>query len=309
MWIRRRYCSPRMSARLSSPEGFAELNALVSPENPSLGALEFGRQGGFVHGSHRYRVMRVKVLGGEEYTLRVLPAQVPTPSAVLLPEQLVKRFVELEDGLVVFAGATGHGKTTSIAALVGECARKSASRIISIEDPVEYIHPDLPNGSTFSLRGVGEHCKGFTEALEEALRMSPNVIVFGEIRTPEAAEIAIHAALSGHKVICTVHGGSVDMALQRIGDMCADLGNNGTGAFAQAFRIAVAQQLVPAPSGMLVPLHEILTYDKSVETKIRNGKYFTLRQDMEGGSTTGMQTFDQSRALHVAHRRLPARLT
>jgi hypothetical protein len=152
MWIRRRYCSPRMSARLSSPEGFAELNALVSPENPSLGALEFGRQGGFVHGSHRYRVMRVKVLGGEEYTLRVLPAQVPTPSAVLLPEQLVKRFVELEDGLVVFAGATGHGKTTSIAALVGECARKSASRIISIEDPVEYIHPDLPNGSTFSRR-------------------------------------------------------------------------------------------------------------------------------------------------------------
>ena len=320
---RRRYITPELSRDLIDPElgGWGKLCRLFHPEEPEMGPNEFGRQGGIQLGSFRYRISRVKDVRGEEFTLRILPAMVPTPQGVLLPDDLVRRFIELKDGLVVFAGGTGHGKSTSIAALLSENARKHAIRTVCIEDPVEYVHADPSNGSTFTYRGVHDQCRDFASALEDALRMFPDIIMVGEVRTKEAAETAIHAALSGHKVVCTTHGGSVEQAMHRMGDLCAELGSSGTGALAQATRIVVAQQLLPAPSGMLVPLHEIMTsgaaakeigsgrygseMSKSIETKIRAGAYFALSQEIEMGSRSGMQTYRMSYDWHVSQRRLP----
>ncbi len=293
--VRGVYCIPRIHSDLLSHAGWLELCRLIHPECPPLREGEFVREGGCRIGSHRLRVSRVRELGGEEFSLRVLPTRVPTPTSILLPRDLVRRVVDLPDGLVVFAGGTGHGKSTSIAALVGENSRKSAVRVITIEDPIEYLHEDLPNGSTFTFRELGAHAKTFASALRDAMRMRPDIIVVGEIRDAEAAEMALEASLTGHKVITTIHGGNVEQAMQRLADFASDFGSSGVGALAQAFQVCVAQKLVSSGSATpLVPIHEILTRNPSVVSKIRGDKIFSLGQDMESGEPDGMQTFAQS---------------
>jgi twitching motility protein PilT len=133
------------------------------------------------------------------------------------------------------------------------------------------------------------------------MREDPDIIVVGEIRDTKTAEVALNASLTGHKVVSTIHGGNVEEAMQRLGDLAADLGTSGVGTLAQAFKICVAQQLVvPGERGKVVPLHEILVRNESVIAKIRSSRCFTLKQDMESGSKEGMQTFAQSYADRLA---------
>lgn len=292
--IRGVYSVPRLHGNLLGDAGWQELCRLIHPESPPLREGEFVREGGCRLGNVRLRVSRVRTLGGEEFSLRTLPLRVPTPAAVLLPAALVRRVVEIGDGLVVLAGGTGQGKSTSIAALINENARLHPIRVVAIEDPVEYLHEDGANGSSFTYREVGNHTASFAAALRDAMRMRPDVIVVGEIRDPASAEMALEAALTGHKVITTIHGGNVEQAMQRLADFAGDFGPSGVGALAQAFQACIAQRLVPGHSRTLVPIHEILLRNSSVVAKIRGEKLFSLAQEMEAGESEGMQTFAQS---------------
>ena len=302
------YCQPVLRPELLTDHGWAALCQILDPGAPDLATEEHGRECGREVGSQRFRVARVRYMHGQEFTLRILRSQVPTPEELLLPPQLVKRVLELPDGLIVFAGRTGHGKTTSIAALAGLCARSNPVpvRVITVEDPVEYLHHDEPNGSTFTQREIGSQAKGFAEALRQALRMDPDILVIGEIRDSITAEIALEASLTGHKVFTTSHGGNVIEAMQRLHDLTPKVGTLGVGALAQAFRACVAQRLLRVNAkSAIVPIHEILTSDDSVASKIRGYKFFSLRQDMEAGKEAGMQTFTQAAESRGAQGLLP----
>lgn len=294
--LRGNYIEPSLHESLTGAAGWASLCALIHAAAPEMGAGEFAREGGVEIGAFRYRVSRVRHLNGEEFTLRVLPSRVPTPREIHLPERLVDDFTALREGLVLFAGSTGNGKSTSIASLIGENARRKDVRIVTVEDPVEYLQDDRAGGSTFTYREVGAHTESFAMALREAMRMHPDIIVVGEIRDSAAARVALEAAMTGHKVVSTIHGGDVEQAMQRMGDLAADLGTSGVGALAQAFKICVAQRLVSSngPGSPLVAIHEVLTTNESVRSKIRASAFFKLKQDMEAGSKHGMQTFQQS---------------
>ena len=297
--IRGHYRIPILDAELASGGKWSELCALLNPAMPSMANNEYARDGGCSIGSIRFRFSHVRELYGEEFTLRPMPSRIPTPAEIQLPAALVKRFVEINDGLIAFAGSTGNGKSTSIASLISENARQKAIRVVTIEDPIEYLHEDMPNGSTFTYRAVGTHTGSFACAMRDAMRMHPDIIVLGELRDAREANVALEAALTGHKVITTLHGGSVEQGMQRLGDFSREIGESAIGGFAQAFRMCVAQRLVHNAAGTaLLPLHEILLGTQSVISKIRGGRFFTLRQEMETGSEDGMQTFERSPNYH-----------
>lgn len=282
-------------ALLNGDDAWEALAGLINPSSPLMGGHEFARDGGCTIDDYRFRYSRVSHMYGQEFTLRVLPSVIPTPAEVHLPLNLVKRFVDLPEGLIAFAGSTGNGKSTSIAALISENARRKPIRVVTIEDPVEYLHKDMPNGSTFTYRSVGIHAESFASGMRDALRMNPDILVIGEIRDSREAAVAIEASLTGRKVVTTLHGGNVEDGMQRLGDFAREIGVSGLGGLAKAFKMCVAQKLVPNNAGTaLLPLHEILISTQSVSTKIRDGKFFSLRQDIESGSEDGMQTFEQS---------------
>jgi len=295
------YLSPALNPKLLGSNGWRELCQVIHPDSPDLAIDENYRENGCSIGNHRLRVSRVRASFGEEFTLRVLPKIAPKPEDLLLPADLVERFVQLTSGLVLFAGATGNGKSTSIASLLLENAKRRQVRIITIEDPVEFEFQDLPNGSTFTSIAVGPHTCTFASALKRALRMHADIIMVGEIRDSSEAEVALEASLTGAKVVSTIHGTDVGSAMQRMGDLVAEIGSSGAGALAMALSLCVAQKLL-YPKNLpraVVPIHEILTRNDSVSFKIRGARYSHLKQDMEVGANEGMQLFEQSRLKRI----------
>ncbi len=296
------YLSPPLNEKLIGPRGWSELCQVIHPEAPDLAPGENYREDGCSIGYQRLRVSRVRATFGEEFTLRVLPRVAPKPEDLLLPPDLVDRFVQLKSGLVLFAGSTGNGKSTSIASLLVENAKRRPVRVVTIEDPVEFEFQDLPNGSSFTSISVGPHTATFASALKRALRMHADIIMVGEIRDSDEAEVALEASLTGVKVVSTIHGQDVGSAMQRMGDLVAEIGSSGAGALAMALSICVAQQLLyPANQRRaVVPIHEILTWNQSISSKIRGGRYGHLKQDIEVGTNEGMQLFEQSRLKRIA---------
>ncbi len=303
MFVQGRYRMVVLHESLRTTDSFRLLCEIINPLNPVLQPLEYSRDGCATVLHHRLRYCFAKHLLGEEITLRILPARIPLPREINLPPQMVDKFCRLTDGLVCFAGSTGDGKSTSIASLVRESARRVPSRVITIEDPVEYLQEEMTNGSTFTYRTVGLHCASFLSAMESALRQRPDIIVIGEIRDAKTAAVVFQAALSGCKVITTIHGCDVQTGMQRLGDFARDLGTSGLGALAQSFRMCIAQKLEKKISrDGVVPLHEILVANGSVLSKIRAGDFFKLNQDMEEGASEGMQPFKRSAFYHHVQR-------
>lgn len=290
------YCVPKTHDHIRTASSWSDLCTLVCSSTLPMGQTDFSRDGGCTIGNKRFRYSRVKTHSGEEFTLRPLPLKIPAPNSIHLPPSLVQAFCDLKDGLIAVSGTTGNGKSTTIASLVAENAKRQALRVVTIEDPVEYLHEEAGNGSIFTYRSVGVHTPSFASGVRDALRMNPDVIVLGEVRDSATAAVLVEAALSGHKVVTTIHGGSVEEGMQRLGDFAAEIGPSALSGLAQAFRICVAQRLVPSVgvSGGLVPLHEILVGTSSVCSKIRSGRFFTLRQEIETGRERGMQGFADS---------------
>ena len=197
-------------------------------------------------------------------------------------------------GLVVFVGATGAGKSTSLASMIGHRNRNSKGHIISVEDPIEYIHQH--QGCIVTQREVGIDTESFEVGLKNMLRQAPDVIMIGEVRTRETMEHAITFAETGHLCLCTLHANNANQALDRIlhffpadrhRQLWMDLSLN--------LRAMVAQQLIPTPDGKgRRACVEILINSPLVQDLIRKGHVHEIKALMGKSTELGMQTFDQA---------------
>ena len=230
--------------------------------------------------------------------IRRIESQIPTFKDLQLPPKL-REIAMLKRGLVVIVGATGSGKSSTLAAMVGHRNRHSTSHIISIEDPIEFVHEHQQ--SIVTQREVGIDTESYEVALKNTLRQAPDVILIGEIRTRETMEYAIAFAETGHLVLTTLHASNAYSALDRIinffpkdrrDQLLLDLSLN--------LRAVIAQDLIQQTDGKgRVPAVEILINTPLVQDMIRKGDIHKMRELMRRSGEEGMMTFDQS--LFILH--------
>lgn len=225
--------------------------------------------------------------------LRRIETNIPKIDDLGLPE-IIKELAMTKRGLIIFAGATGTGKSTSLASMIGHRNRNSKGHIISIEDPIEFIHQH--QGCIITQREVGIDTESFGVALKNTLRQAPDVILIGEVRTRETMEHAIAFAETGHLCLCTLHANNANQALDRIihffpadrhGQLWMDLSLN--------LRAIIAQQLIPTPDGNgRRACLEVLLNTPLASDMIRKGEVADLKELMKKSTEVGMQTFDQA---------------
>lgn len=225
--------------------------------------------------------------------LRRIETVIPRVEDLGLPD-IIKDLAMTKRGLVIFVGATGTGKSTSLAAMIGHRNRNSKGHIISVEDPIEFIHQH--EGCIVTQREVGIDTDSFETGLKNMLRQAPDVILIGEVRTRETMEHAIAFAETGHLCLCTLHANNANQALDRIlhffpadrhRQLWMDLSLNLKGM--------VAQQLIPTPDGKgRRACVEVLINTPLAQDLIRKGEVHQLKELMMKSGELGMQTFDQA---------------
>jgi len=288
----------RVMGKLTILESFRPVNredifSLVPPGKRDAisnfcGEIDFALQ----TDNHRFRVNVFFELAGVAAVMRHLPVNPPSIDDLGLPEVL-KRFTSLARGLVLVTGPTGSGKSTTLAAMVNEINKTRMCRIITIEDPIEYIHENKK--SFISHREVGQHTKSFAEALRGALREDPDVILVGEMRDTETIDLAIKAALTGHLVLSTVHTISAAKTVDRIiQSFPSEMQNQIRMDFADVIEGVISQTLLPRrdQKGLIVA-YEVMTATPAVRSLIREGKTYQLQSVIETSQQDGMNTLDQ----------------
>ncbi len=244
------------------------------------------------HGPCRVHAYRTQA--GTAIAVRILHREAPSLDDLGLPP-IVESFASYEHGLVVFAGQTGSGKTTSMAALVDAVNRRRACRIITIEDPVEFVH--LPKCAYVEQRQIGSDVTDYEAAVHGALRSDPDLVVIGEVRDCSAARAALQAAETGHLVMTTMHAGSADQAVERLTALFPpDVRAEVRAQLGATLRAVVHQRLLPARNrSSRVPNVEILIANDAVRQLIRTGATHQLRTVMETGRASGMVTAEMHR--------------
>jgi len=225
--------------------------------------------------------------------LRRIESKIPTLDELGLPA-VIKDLAMTKRGIIIFVGATGTGKSTSLAAMIGYRNQNSSGHIISIEDPIEYVHRH--EGCIVTQRELGIDTDSWDAALKNTLRQAPDVILIGEVRTRETMEYAINFAETGHLCLCTLHANNANQAIDRIlhffpedrrESLLMDLSLNLKGI--------VAQQLIPTPDGKARRVAmEIMLGTPLVQDYIRQGEVHKLKNVIKESTQLGMQTFDQS---------------
>jgi twitching motility protein PilT len=234
-------------------------------------------------------------LGG---VFRVIPSKIRSVEELGLPQTLLK-FCGLYKGLVLVTGATGSGKSTTLAAMVDYINRTEKQHILTVEDPVEFVHTD--KGCLINQREVGHHTQSFASALRAALREDPDVILVGEMRDLETIELAITAAETGHLVFGTLHTTSAAKTMDRIINVFPTNQQEQIRAMlAESLQGVVCQYLLKTANGKgRVAALEILTGTPAVSSLIREGKTYQIPSVLQTGKKMGMQTMDQALATLV----------
>jgi len=225
--------------------------------------------------------------------LRKIETKIPSLDDLRLPPTLAELAMS-KRGLVVIVGATGSGKSTTLAAMIGHRNQNSSGHIITIEDPIEFIHEHA--GCVITQREVGVDTQSFENALKNTLRQAPDVILIGEIRTRETMSHAIAFTETGHLCFATLHANNANQALDRIVNFFPDDRRNQLLLdLSLNLKAVVAQQLVPTPDrqGRRLAL-EILLNTPLVAQLIHKGEFHKLKEVMKKSTTLGMQTFDQA---------------
>lgn len=242
---------------------------------------------------NRLRVNVYRQQGVPAAALRLIPEKIPKFEDLGIPPA-VRDFAELQQGLVLFTGPTGSGKSTTMASLINEINCSRACHILTLEDPIEYIHKHQK--AVVNQREIGQDTRSFANALRAALRQDPDVILVGEMRDLETIATAVTAAETGHLVLATLHTSGAPAAVDRIIDAFpAHQQQQIRVQLADTLRGIVAQRLLPkkGQKGRVMAC-EILVGTSAVKNLIREGKLHQIPTTMETGSKFGMQTFEQS---------------
>jgi twitching motility protein PilU len=240
----------------------------------------------------RFRVNAFKQQGKVGMVLRMINTQIPNIDHLKVPNVL-KNVIMEKRGLIIVVGATGSGKSTTLAAMIGFRNHNQAGHIITIEDPIEFVHQHAR--SIVTQREVGVDTESWEAALKNTLRQAPDVILIGEIRDRETMEYAIAFAETGHLCLATLHANNANQALDRVinffpeekkHQLLMDLSLN--------LKSVVSQRLIPAKEGGRVPAVEILLTTPYIQELIVKGEVAQIKEAMKKGRELGMQTFDQA---------------
>ncbi len=243
-------------------------------------------------GCARFRVNAFRQRRGSALVLRRIPLAVPSLEELGAPA-VFERLSGLDEGLMLVCGATGSGKSTTLAALVDAINQKRPAHIITVEDPVEFVHAS--RRALVSQREVGADSTDFASALRAALREDPDVILVGELRDLESMRLALAAAETGHLVLATLHSRDVASALDRLVGVFPsgerDLVRN---SLAASLAAVVCQRLLPRIGGGRIAVHEVGVATPALRNLIRESRLNQLESAMQTGQAWGMQTFAQS---------------
>ena len=240
----------------------------------------------------RFRVNVFRQRGDTAMVIRYIKGQIPAISALHLPE-LLKKIVLEPRGLVLVVGSTGSGKSTTLASMIDHRNASTSGHILTIEDPIEYLHSHQK--SVVDQREVGLDTLNYENALKNALREAPDVILIGEIRDASTMQHAIAYAETGHLCLSTLHANNANQALDRIINFFPDTAHRQLyNDLSLNLRAVISQRLVKAADGSRVPAVEILLLTSYTSELIQKGKIHDLKDAMEQGNERGMKTFDQA---------------
>jgi twitching motility protein PilT len=255
-----------------------------------------------VEGLGRFRINLHRERGRAAVTVRALPSRIPTLADLHLPAG-VAALAKVQRGLVIIGGATGSGKTTTLAALVNEINQHAARHIVTIEDPIEYEHTH--DRSVVEQVEIGIDAPDFPTALRAALRQAPDVIVVGEMRDPETARIALSAAETGHLVFTTLHTTDAASTVSRIADSFPQERQHSIRAeMAMALSAMLTQMLIPRRNGGRLPAAELLMVGYGTRQHIRKNALQHLHQEITITRKQGSFTLEESLAQLVFQQEL-----
>lgn len=297
----------RRNGRLeAAPFAAPDIHALLAKHLTAAQRRQWQRSGqaDFALGTQRQR-LRASVFShqhGVSLALRLLPDTCPTLDVLGVPAAL-RALLTRDNGLILVTGATGSGKSTTLAAMVEHLNHQLDGHILTLEDPVEFIH--VSERCLIQQREIGPHCCSFAAGLKAALREDPDVILLGELRDSETIRLALTAAETGHLVLATLHTRGAAQAVERLVDTFpAQEKDPVRSQLAGSLQAVLAQRLEEDKQGGCVALFELLVNTPAVANLIREGKTHQLPGVMQTGQQAGMQTFTQSRQQREAQGRL-----
>jgi len=240
----------------------------------------------------RIRCNIYRQMGRTTIAIRLLPISIPSPEDINLPETIVN-LTKRKKGIILVTGPTGSGKSTTLAALIHHINRTQNKHIITLEDPVEYIHTNI--NSVIHHRQVGTDTDTFASGMRAALRQDPDIILVGEMRDLETISTAISAAETGHLVFGTLHTTSAAGAVDRIIDSYpADQQQQIRVQVADVLEAVVAQTLVPRKGGGRVGAYEIMLANTAIRQLIRESKTYQINSQIQLSGAAGMQLMDEA---------------
>jgi len=242
---------------------------------------------------NRFRVNFFYQMDGLSAVFRIIPVKILSIDELNLPP-VIKTFTEIQRGLVLVTGVTGSGKSTTLAAILDKINRENKKHIITVEDPIEFVHKD--RGCLINQRAIGQDAHSFSDALRAALREDPDIILVGEMRDLETIDIALHAANTGHLVFSTLHTLDAKETIDRIVGMFSNEEQNRIRmSLASVLEGVISQRLIPTKRGGRVAGIEILKKTARIEQLIAENRDAEIPDALfEGKEIYGTQTFDQA---------------
>ena len=243
-----------------------------------------------IKGLGRFRCSAYKQRNSLAAVLRVVYFNLPDAESLGIPS-IVTELSKKKKGLVLITGSAGSGKSTTLACIIDRINRSRCSHIITIEDPIEFLHAHRM--SIVSQREVSHDTKGYVQALRAALRQSPDVILLGEMRDFETIQTALTAAETGQLVLSTLHTTGASKTIDRIIDVFpAEQQQQIRIQLSMVLEAVVSQQLIPAKDGRLIPAFEVMMVNSAIRNLIRESKIYQIDNAILAGSAEGMRTMD-----------------
>ncbi len=273
------------------------LHSILNPEQKEIFANNRELDFSYDSQAGRFRVNIYYQKGTAAGAFRLIPSKIRTPSELGLPA-ICSDVIKLRQGLILVTGPTGQGKSTTLAAMINEINLNSATHIITIEDPIEYIYPI--GKSIVSQREVHSDTHSWNIALRSILREDPNVVLIGEMRDYETIASALTIAETGHLVFATLHTNSAAQTVDRVIDVFPEHQQPQARAQLSAvLEVVISQRLLPAVNGGRIMVAEIMTASSAVRTSLRDGKTHLLDNIIQTSAEYGMMTLEAALAAKI----------